>query len=75
MAWVRSTVEYGRDVGIVVECIDVIRAIADYRLAAAMKYIWRVAFGGKANDREDILKAIWYLNDWLNHPAEGSSHQ
>lgn len=68
MNWIRSTVEYGRRVGIVVECIDVIRHITDPRLATAVKYIWRVAFGGKANDREDIEKAIWYLKDWLANP-------
>lgn len=55
---------------LVVECIEVIRHIRDMRLANAMKYIWRVAFGGKANDREDIQKAIWYLNDWLNNSLE-----
>ena len=52
----------------VVECIEVIRHIKDMRLATAMKYIWRVAFGGKIDDREDIQKAIWYLTDWLDHP-------
>jgi hypothetical protein len=51
-----------------IECIEVIRHIRDLRLATAIKYIWRVAFGGKANDREDIKKAIWYLNDWLDNP-------
>lgn len=50
------------------ECIEVIRHITDFRLATAMKYIWRVAFGGKNNDCEDIEKAIWYLNDWLGNP-------
>jgi Protein of unknwon function (DUF3310) len=49
-------------------CIEVIRFIKDMRLATAMKYIWRVSFGGKENDREDIRKAIWYLQDWLNNP-------
>jgi hypothetical protein len=53
----------------VVECIEVIRHIRDMRLANAMKYVWRVAFGGKANDREDIQKAIFYLNDFLNNPV------
>ncbi|PIB80539.1 DUF3310 domain-containing protein [Mycobacterium branderi] len=53
----------------VVECIEVIRHISDFRLATAMKYIWRVAFGGKANDREDIEKACWYLRDWLDNPT------
>lgn len=55
------------------ECIQVIRHIRDMRLANAMKYIWRVAFGGKANDREDIKKAIWYLQDWLAYPLEGAA--
>lgn len=51
----------------VLECIEVIRHIQDVRLATAIKYIWRVAFGGKENDRQDIEKAIWYLRDWLNN--------
>jgi hypothetical protein len=50
-----------------VECIDIIRHIHDGRLFNAMKYIWRVAFGGKENDRQDIQKAIWYLQDWLDN--------
>ena len=54
--------------GRVIECIEVIRHIRDMRLANSMKYIWRVAFGGKNNDREDIQKAIWYLQDWLDNP-------
>ena len=68
MNWVKNTVEFGRRIFIEIECIDVIRDIADMRLASALKYIWRVAFGGKANDREDIEKAIWYLRDWLDNP-------
>lgn len=51
-----------------IECIEVIRHITDMRLANAMKYIWRVAFGGKDNDEQDIEKAIWYLRDWLDNP-------
>lgn len=57
--------------GSVIECIEVIRHITDFRLATAMKYIWRVAFGGKDNDREDIQKAIWYLTDWLDNEPKG----
>lgn len=49
------------------EAIEVIRWIQDPRLANAMKYIWRVAFGGKADNHMDIRKAIWYLTDWLDH--------
>jgi hypothetical protein len=55
----------------VIECIEIIRHITDFRLATAMKYIWRVAFGGKDNDREDIQKAIWYLTDWLDNEVKG----
>lgn len=50
-----------------IECIEVMRHIGDPRLATAFKYIWRVAFGGKADDREDIAKAMWYLQDWLDN--------
>ncbi|MHA7703369.1 DUF3310 domain-containing protein [Mycobacterium sp. ML4] len=57
----------------VVECIEVIRWITDFRLATAMKYIWRVAFGGKENDRQDIEKAIWYLRDWLDNKVGDSN--
>jgi hypothetical protein len=75
MEWIRPTVEYGRRVGIVLECLDVIRHIKDGRLFTASKYIWRVAFGGKPQpgmtqdeaDRQDIEKAIVYLRDWLEH--------
>lgn len=50
------------------ECIAVIRYIGDMRLATAVKYIWRVGFGGKADNREDVKKSRWYLRDWLKHP-------
>lgn len=75
MDWLKYTVEYGRKVFIEIECIEIIRWIPDMRLATAMKYIWRVAFGGKepgnnAKDQEDIQKAIWYLNDYLNNSLE-----
>lgn len=48
-----------------IEAIDVLEHVQDYRLGTAMKYIWRVAFGGKENNRQDIEKSIWYLNRWL----------
>lgn len=47
-----------------IEAIDVIRYATNYNLGTAMKYIWRVMWGGKNNDVEDISKAIWYLQDW-----------
>lgn len=53
-----------------IEALDVIRWLDDPRLANAVKYIWRVGFGGKDNDQQDIQKAIFYLNDWLDFPVE-----
>lgn len=59
---------YTRGPGI--ECIQVVRHIRDMRLANAVKYTWRVAFGGKNDNAEDIKKAIWYLNDYLENPID-----
>jgi hypothetical protein len=69
-----------------VKCIDVFRAIKDPRLATALKYIWRVAFGGKTEpwdsrsqrerDTRDIKSAVWYLTDFLDNPVlEGEVSQ
>jgi len=47
------------------EVIDVIEAFnLDFSLGNAIKYILRS--GKKANMREDIDKAIWYLNRFKN---------
>lgn len=70
--WIKSTVQRNTKLALTIECIEVIRHIHDVRLATAMKYIWRVAFGGKKNNREDIEKAIWYLKDWLDNPVAKS---
>lgn len=69
--YTRGPVIYWGTIQMNIECIQVIRHIKDVRLATAVKYIWRVAFGGKENDRQDIEKAIFYLNDWLDNPIEG----
>lgn len=53
-----------------IEAIEVIRHATDYNLGAALKYIWRVMWGGKGNDVEDIQKSMWYLNDWLRKKRE-----
>ncbi|QCG78195.1 hypothetical protein SEA_CANDLE_88 [Mycobacterium phage Candle] len=63
-----------------IQCIDVFRHMQDPRLATAFKYIWRVAFGGKAEpwdsrtqverDARDIKSAIWYLEDYVANPVE-----
>ena len=50
------------------ECIDVmvetfgIEATKHFCLLNAFKYIWRT---GEKNGREDIEKAVWYLNKHL----------
>ena len=50
------------------ECIEVmvetfgIEAAKNFCLLNAFKYIWRT---GEKNGREDIEKAIWYLNKYL----------
>ena len=44
-----------------IECIDVIEDNPFYNLAAAMKYLWRVSWGGKFDDIEDLEKAAWYV--------------
>ena len=51
-----------------IECIDAMVAsqgvdsVMSYCLCNAFKYIWRCQH--KGNCREDIQKAIWYLNKW-----------
>lgn len=68
--WIAPIVHDGSRLYLRVECIDVIEGMIDPRLFTAAKYIWRVGFGGKDDDREDIGKAIWYLERWLSHPRE-----
>ena len=54
-----------------ITCFDVIENFTDVRLANAVRYIWRVGLGGgKADNREDIGKAIVYLERWLSHGPE-----
>ena len=43
------------------ECIDVIEDNPFPNLASAMKYLWRVSWGGKFDDLEDLEKAVWYV--------------
>ena len=56
--------------GRTLEAIEVIRYMRDSRLANAQRYLWRIAFGGKWDSREDAKKLLWYINDWLNHPID-----
>lgn len=51
-----------------VECIDAMQsafgsdALASYCRINAFKYVWRASL---KNGREDIKKAVWYLNKYL----------
>lgn len=45
-----------------IECIDVIEDNPFVNLAQSQKYVWRVSWGGKGDDIEDLQKAVWYLN-------------
>lgn len=44
-----------------IECIDIIEANPFANLAFAMKYLWRVSWGSKGNDIEDLQKAVWFI--------------
>ncbi len=43
-----------------IEAIDVIEDFNSPNLANVVKYAWRVDFGGKWDDLEDLDKLIWY---------------
>ena len=45
-----------------IECIDVVKHMGFSR-GNAVKYLWRA--GHKNNEREDLLKAIWYIEQLI----------
>jgi hypothetical protein len=47
-----------------IECIDITRHF-NFNLGNAIKYIWRSDF--KGNAKEDLQKAIWYLQDEIKN--------
>ena len=57
-----------------VECIEAIKSaltreeFKGYLKAAAIKYIWREDHKGK--NREDLQKAVWYLNRLIKELEE-----
>lgn len=58
--WVNSPTHYrGHPKGI--EAIDIIEDNSFLNLGNAMKYLWRVSWGSKGRDIEDLRKAIWYI--------------
>lgn len=45
-----------------IECIDVIEHAPYHNLGNAMRYLWRIMWGGKNDDLEDLRKARWYID-------------
>lgn len=58
-----------------IECIDAMTAaqgvdsVQDFCICNAFKYIWRHKH---KNGAEDIKKAVWYLNKWLELEGENN---
>jgi hypothetical protein len=44
-----------------IECIDVIEDNPFLNLGNAMRYLWRVSWGGKWDSKEDLKKAVWFI--------------
>ncbi len=52
-----------------IECIDLTRHL-NFQLGNAVKYLWRAGKkGGKEQEIEDLEKALWYLQDYDEHPV------
>ena len=48
------------------ECIDVIEALQlPHHLAEAFAYIWRAGIKDRATEIEDLKKAQWYINRYI----------
>jgi hypothetical protein len=45
-----------------IECIDIVRHL-EFNIGNAIKYLWRYK---EKNGKEDLKKAIWYINDEIN---------
>ena len=58
-----------------IEAITVLREATDYNLGQAIKYLWRVLWGSKGRDIEDVAKARFYLDDWLRQHGHADSIQ
>lgn len=50
-----------------IECIDVVKSMGFTR-GNAMKYLWRA--GLKIDEREDLLKAKWYIDQLIRELDE-----
>ena len=49
-----------------IECIDITRHLP-YALGCAVKYLWRAGKKDPAKKLEDIEKALWYIEEYLDH--------
>ena len=47
-----------------IECIEITRHM-NFNLGNAMKYIWRNGLKPGVDPKDDLRKAIWYLQDEL----------
>lgn len=57
------------------ECIDIIEDLgANYHIGNAIKYLWRAGKKDPTKTIEDLKKAVWYINRYIqfieNKPAE-----
>lgn len=57
------------------ECIDITRWMP-FTLGNAFKYVWRAGVkGGPDKAIEDLEKAKFYLDEWLNYPGASFSQE
>ncbi|OQA42207.1 MAG: hypothetical protein BWY49_00108 [Candidatus Omnitrophica bacterium ADurb.Bin314] len=62
-------------IDVTIECIDLTRHL-NFQLGNAVKYLWRAGKkGGKEQEIEDLRKALWYLQDYLDHPGLASNSE
>ena len=58
-----------------VECIDIVRHLP-FNVGNAIKYLWRAGDkGGPEKLREDLEKALWYIQDAIDNPSASTYSQ
>lgn len=56
-----------------IEAIDVIEDNPYPNLGNVLKYVWRVSWGSKGRDIEDLEKAEWYLRREIQRRKDNGS--